>query len=157
MTDDLEGLRFNTAISRLMEFVNAFTAQEVRPKAAMETFTLLLAPLAPAPRRRALADPRPRADAGLRALADLRPGAAEGRRDRVPGPGQRQAPRRGSSSPPDADRRRDRGRRARPTSEIAALLDGKTIGKVDHRAGQAGELRGELNQRRKPAGCELRP
>jgi leucyl-tRNA synthetase len=47
VTDDLEALRFNTAISRLMEFVNAFTAMEVRPRTAMETFTLLLAPLAP--------------------------------------------------------------------------------------------------------------
>jgi len=47
VTDDFEALRFNTAISRLMEFVNFFTGQEVRPKAAMETFTLLLSPLAP--------------------------------------------------------------------------------------------------------------
>jgi leucyl-tRNA synthetase len=47
VTEDLEGLRFNTAISRLMEFVNAFTSAEVRPRSAMETFTLLLAPLAP--------------------------------------------------------------------------------------------------------------
>ncbi|MBV8606470.1 MAG: class I tRNA ligase family protein, partial [Singulisphaera sp.] len=47
VTDDLEGMRFNTAISRLMEFTNAFTGQEVRPKSAMETFTLLLAPMAP--------------------------------------------------------------------------------------------------------------
>ena len=47
VTDDLEAMRFNTAISRLMEFTNAFTAQDVRPKSAMETFTLLLAPMAP--------------------------------------------------------------------------------------------------------------
>ena len=47
VTDDLEGLRFNTAISKLMEFTNAFTAMDVRPKSAMETFALLLAPLAP--------------------------------------------------------------------------------------------------------------
>jgi leucyl-tRNA synthetase len=47
VTDDIEGLRFNTAISRLMEFVNFFTAQEVRPRAVMETFALLLAPMAP--------------------------------------------------------------------------------------------------------------
>ncbi len=47
VTDDLEAMRFNTAISRLMEFTNSFTAQEVRPKSAMETFTLLLAPMAP--------------------------------------------------------------------------------------------------------------
>ncbi|WZO97953.1 leucine--tRNA ligase [Isosphaeraceae bacterium EP7] len=47
VTDDLERHSFNTAISRLMEFVNAFTGQETRPKAAMEAFTLLLAPYAP--------------------------------------------------------------------------------------------------------------
>jgi leucyl-tRNA synthetase len=47
VTDDLEAMRFNTAISRLMEFTNAFTAQDVRPRSAMETFTLLLAPMAP--------------------------------------------------------------------------------------------------------------
>ncbi len=47
VTDDLEALRFNTAISRLMEFTNFFTGQEVRPRSAMETFALLLAPMAP--------------------------------------------------------------------------------------------------------------
>jgi leucyl-tRNA synthetase len=47
VTDDLEAMRFNTAISRLMEFTNAFTAQDVRPRPAMETFTILLAPMAP--------------------------------------------------------------------------------------------------------------
>jgi leucyl-tRNA synthetase len=47
VTEDLEHLRFNTAISRLMEFTNAFTAGEVRPRSAMESFTLLLSPLAP--------------------------------------------------------------------------------------------------------------
>ncbi len=47
VTADLDGLRFNTAISRLMEFVNFFTGQDVRPHRAMETFTLLLAPMAP--------------------------------------------------------------------------------------------------------------
>ena len=47
VTDDLEAHRFNTAISRLMEFTNFFTGEEVRPKSAMETFTLLLAPMAP--------------------------------------------------------------------------------------------------------------
>jgi len=47
VTDDLEALRFNTAISRLMEFVNFFTSQETRPREAMETFTRLLGPMAP--------------------------------------------------------------------------------------------------------------
>jgi leucyl-tRNA synthetase len=47
VTDDLEAMRCNTAISRLMEFTNAFTGQDVRPKSAMDTFVLLLAPMAP--------------------------------------------------------------------------------------------------------------
>jgi leucyl-tRNA synthetase len=47
VTDDLEAFRFNTALSRLMEFTNFFTAQEVRPRTAMETFALLLSPMAP--------------------------------------------------------------------------------------------------------------
>ncbi len=47
VTDDFEAMRFNTSISRLMEFVNAFQGFETRPKRALETFTLLLAPLAP--------------------------------------------------------------------------------------------------------------
>ena len=47
VTDDLEGMRFNTAISKLMEFTNKFTGMDVRPKAAIEAFVLLLAPMAP--------------------------------------------------------------------------------------------------------------
>ncbi len=47
VTDNLDGMRFNTAISRLMEFVNYFTGQEVRPRRAMETFALVLSPMAP--------------------------------------------------------------------------------------------------------------
>ena len=47
VTADLEAMRFNTAISKLMEFVNAFTADEVRPLSAMWTFALLLSPMAP--------------------------------------------------------------------------------------------------------------
>ena len=74
VTDDIEALRFNTAISRLMEFTNFFTAQDVRPRSAMETFTLLLAPMAPHP----LADPRPHTDPDLRTLARLRSRFAQG-------------------------------------------------------------------------------
>ncbi|MFH1572711.1 MAG: leucine--tRNA ligase [Acidobacteriota bacterium] len=47
VTADMEALRFNTAISRLMEFVNFFTGQDRRPAACMEKFVLMLAPLAP--------------------------------------------------------------------------------------------------------------
>ena len=47
VTADMEQLSFNTAIARLMEFVNFFLKQEVRPLSAMERFVLLLSPLAP--------------------------------------------------------------------------------------------------------------
>jgi leucyl-tRNA synthetase len=47
VTEDIESLRFNTAISQMMVFVNHFTSQEQTPKAAMKVFTQLLAPFAP--------------------------------------------------------------------------------------------------------------
>jgi leucyl-tRNA synthetase len=45
--EDTDRLSFNTAIATMMEFTNYFTKQELRPKSAMETFVLLLAPYAP--------------------------------------------------------------------------------------------------------------
>jgi leucyl-tRNA synthetase len=47
VTEDIDGLRFNTAISRLMELVNALTVLERRPRETLETLVLLLSPLAP--------------------------------------------------------------------------------------------------------------
>ncbi len=47
VTEDVEQLSFNTAIARMMEFVNFFTKQTVRPISAMERFILLLSPFAP--------------------------------------------------------------------------------------------------------------
>jgi leucyl-tRNA synthetase len=47
VTDDSDKLRFNTAISALMELVNDLTKETVRPRAAVETLLLLLAPFAP--------------------------------------------------------------------------------------------------------------
>ena len=44
---DIEQLSFNTAISRMMEFVNEFSGLERRPRSAIEPFVLLLAPFAP--------------------------------------------------------------------------------------------------------------
>jgi len=44
---DYDSMSFNTAIARLMEFVNFFTRQEKRPRAVMEPFVLMLAPMAP--------------------------------------------------------------------------------------------------------------
>ncbi|MGE5704479.1 MAG: class I tRNA ligase family protein, partial [Clostridia bacterium] len=47
VSTDLENLRFNTAISQLMVFLNEANKETVLPKKAMEQFILLLAPLAP--------------------------------------------------------------------------------------------------------------
>ncbi|MCE9544032.1 MAG: class I tRNA ligase family protein, partial [Planctomycetia bacterium] len=47
VTADLESMSFNTAIARLMEFVNFFTKEDRRPRAAMESLVLLLSPMAP--------------------------------------------------------------------------------------------------------------
>ncbi len=47
VTDDLEAMAFNTAISAMMEFTNFMTGQSVRPKSALKTFVILLSPFAP--------------------------------------------------------------------------------------------------------------
>lgn len=47
VTRDIESLGFNTAISRMMEFVNEFLAVDVRPRAVLDPFVLLLSPFAP--------------------------------------------------------------------------------------------------------------
>lgn len=47
VTEDFEELRFNTAISKLMEFTNFMTGREIRSKKVLSDFVLLLAPMAP--------------------------------------------------------------------------------------------------------------
>jgi leucyl-tRNA synthetase len=47
VTQDIESLSFNTAISQMMIFVNAFTNSEKIPTSAMRTFLVLLNPFAP--------------------------------------------------------------------------------------------------------------
>ena len=47
MTDDLDGMRFNTAIAAMMEFTNHLTKLDVRPRSVLEPFVLLIAPFAP--------------------------------------------------------------------------------------------------------------
>ncbi|HEX5219289.1 MAG TPA: class I tRNA ligase family protein [Verrucomicrobiae bacterium] len=47
VTEDLDGMRFNTAISAMMEFVNAALHWQTKPLAVMKTFLQLLAPFAP--------------------------------------------------------------------------------------------------------------
>jgi leucyl-tRNA synthetase len=47
VTEDLDGFRFNTAISALMIFVNDAITWETKPAAVMRNFLLLLQPFAP--------------------------------------------------------------------------------------------------------------
>jgi leucyl-tRNA synthetase len=47
VTEDIESLSFNTAISQMMIFVNAFTNAEQVPIAAMQPFLIILNPFAP--------------------------------------------------------------------------------------------------------------
>jgi len=45
--DDIEALRFNTAISQMMIFVNEVMKSDLRPRQILEPFVLLLSPFAP--------------------------------------------------------------------------------------------------------------
>ncbi|MFM7244136.1 MAG: class I tRNA ligase family protein, partial [Planctomycetaceae bacterium] len=47
VTRDIESLSFNTAIARMMEFVNFCTPLERRPRGILEPFVTILAPFAP--------------------------------------------------------------------------------------------------------------
>jgi len=47
VTRDIDALSFNTAIARMMEFVNFCTPLERRPRAILEPFVAILAPFAP--------------------------------------------------------------------------------------------------------------
>ncbi|MGL4553734.1 MAG: leucine--tRNA ligase, partial [Gemmataceae bacterium] len=47
VTDDLDGMRFNTAIAAMMELTNHLTPLPVRPRSVLQTLVLLLAPFAP--------------------------------------------------------------------------------------------------------------
>ncbi len=72
VTRDTETMSFNTAISRMMEFVNFFTKQTTRPRMLMEQFVLLLSPYAPHLGEELWRSPGARSDFGLRSLARLR-------------------------------------------------------------------------------------
>ncbi|TAL70440.1 MAG: leucine--tRNA ligase [Bacteroidetes bacterium] len=47
VSEDIEDLHFNTAVSQMMIFVNEFTKSDIKPRAAMEKFILCLTPFAP--------------------------------------------------------------------------------------------------------------
>ena len=129
VTDDYEALRYNTAISRLMEFVNFFTSQETRPEEGdgdIHALALarwrLISPKSSgtswATRRRWLTSPGRQFDPAL--LVE----------DQVEIPVQVNGKLRGRVVvPADADAAAIE-RVAREDSRIAVLLEGKTVRKV---------------------------
>ena len=64
VTEDLDGLRFNTAISALMVFVNEAMTWEQRPRVVLREFLLLLHPFAPHVAEELFAKLEPRAPGG---------------------------------------------------------------------------------------------
>jgi leucyl-tRNA synthetase len=47
VSEDIENLHFNTAVSQMMIFVNEFTKAQIKPLKAIENFLMCLAPFAP--------------------------------------------------------------------------------------------------------------
>src|SRR5262249_51581244 len=47
VTEDLDGMRFNTAIAAMMELTNHLTKLDMKPRSVLESFVLLLSPFAP--------------------------------------------------------------------------------------------------------------
>ena len=114
VTEDLDGLRFNTAISALMVFVNDAMTWETKPVSVLRDFLILLQPFAPhlaeelwaKLQLRALRHFRPLRHSGLRALAQVRSGVARRKRDGNSRAGERQVARR-HQGPGQRRQRRD--------------------------------------------------
>ena len=106
---DMDGLRFNTAIAKLIELTNRATAVTAAgtPRALAEPLVLMMAPFAPHLAEELWRRLGHEVHADLRGLPGGRPGPAGGRVGDLPGAGQRQGPRTHRGR-----RRRDRGRRS---------------------------------------------
>ena len=115
---EMDELRFNTAIAKLIELNNAVTKLDATPARGRRTDGADAGAAGAAHRRGAVAQARPRRHDHLRRLPRRRPGAARRRHRRVPGPGQRQGPRPHSRSPPTP---------TSPTVEATALADPRVI------------------------------
>ena len=114
---EMDALRFNTAIAKLIELNNDVTKLDATPREIAEPLVLMLAPLVPARGRGTVAPAGPLRHDHLRQLPRGRPGAARRRHGRVPGAGQRQGSR--AHRGRHRCRRRDRrgGRAGRPEGD----------------------------------------
>ena len=120
VTQDIEEMQFNTAISKLMVFVRDITKEGPLPRDAADTFLLLLSPSLPISPRScgsgsATREPR------TRALADCGCGLARRRHGHARRPGERQAPQRDPRREPTPPRMRFAKPRSpmRPSSGIS--------------------------------------
>ena len=118
---DMDALRFNTAIAKLIELNNHLTKLGGCPREVAEPLVLMVAPLAPHVAEELWAQLGHDDIARLRAVPRRRPGAAGRRHRRVPGAGQRQGPRphhgrRRRSTPARSRRPRWPTRRSSPRS-----------------------------------------
>ena len=152
VTEDLDGLRFNTAISAMMVLVNEAMTWETKPVSALREFLILLQPFAPhiaeelweklstvhSPQsvaRTSAGDPT--VDLGLRTLDSLpyapwpevRPRVARRKRNGNPRAGERQAARRHQSAPANADYAVLEAA-AKASEKVQPFIAGKTIKKV---------------------------
>jgi leucyl-tRNA synthetase len=128
VTADIEALRFNTAISRLMEFTNFFTSQEVRPESSMKSFVLLLAPFAPHIAEELWQILGQKQTLAYAPWPDYDPALLEDAEIEIPV--QVNGKLRGRIVVPAGTDRQQIEEAARKDSRIAALLDGKTIRKI---------------------------
>ena len=119
---EMDALRFNTAIAKLIELNNAVTKLDATPREVAEPMVIMLSPLVPH-----IAEElwRKLGHDDTITYVDVprgRPGAARRRHDRGAGAGQRQGPR---------PHRRGRRRRSADAIEAAALADDKIAAIVD--------------------------
>ena len=139
VTEDLDGMRFNTAIAAMMEFTNHLTPLSVRPRSVLEPFVLLLAPFAPHLAEELWQALGHRDTLAYEPWPTFDPALTQGRRDRGAGAGQRQ----GASASDGAGRDRQGGAGENgPGRRARAAVDRGQAGAQGHRrAGEAGEHR----------------
>ena len=120
VTDDIEAMRFNTAISALMELTNAVYKWPQRAARRRRDVRAAARAARAASRRGALAAARAKRIAGVSRLARGGPRAAEGRRARDSRAGERQGARQDLRARRSAGKRSHRDR-ARPTRTSASI------------------------------------
>ncbi len=120
VTEDIDAMRFNTAISALMELTNAAYKWPQMPRAAAETLVLLLAPLAPHLAEELWQRLGANESLAYHAWPVADSSAAQSRRARDPRAGQRQGARQDLGARRSARKRSHRDRQGGPERQQAS-------------------------------------